>query len=151
MKNLEPESIIITNRKDGTRRVQYDCSHDKTLTDQSSAKDADINNIMAYHKKTGMMPQVISQGDYRDNSTTPSLEEAFKLCKDAQDLFYALPPSVRKLVDNDPAQLENLLSDPHYADLLLKEGVLVERKPDPKIKVPDNKVIQAPVTTDKEK
>lgn len=132
---MEPQTIIVTNRKDGTRRVQYDCSHDKLLTDQSSATEADINNIMAYHKKTGMLPQVVSIGDYRDNSDIPSLEDAFKLCKDAQDLFYALPPSVRKLVDNDPAQLENLLSDPHYADLLIKEGVLVKRE-EPKVDPP---------------
>lgn len=123
----EIQLIHTSQRKNnGTRRIQYDCS-EPLITDQSSAKEADVNNIMALYQKNGTLPQTSIPGEYRDNTGIPSLEEAFRIAKNAQDAFYRLPPTVRKLVDNDPSQLENLIADPKFADILIKEGVLIAR------------------------
>lgn len=143
---IPEKTIIITPRKDGTRRVQYHCG-DVSMTDPASQKESDINNIMAHYTKTGMLPQISIPGEYRDNSDTPSLEDAFRIAKSAQDAFYRLPPNVRKLMDNDPSQLENFIADPNNRDYLFKEGVLIERKQE----TPDNKVIQVPDTKEKDK
>lgn len=141
------KTIISSQRKNnGSRRLQYDCS-EPFITDQSSAKESDINTIMALYNKNGTLPQVSIPGEYRDNTQVPSLEEAFRIAKNAQDAFYSLPPTVRRLVDNDPAQLENLISDPKFADILVKEGVLVERtKP-----ATDKPNVQVAEKTEKEK
>lgn len=100
-----------------------------SLTDQSDLRSTDINVIMEQYAKTGMLPiQDRLQGIYADVSDVPSIETAFKIAKEAQDLFYGLPAEVRRDMDNDPSQLENYVSDVNNRDFLIKHGVLVESK-----------------------
>jgi len=127
----------ITNHHELRRDVSIDCSS-PILTDQSYKNACDINVIMANYAKTGLLPQMQNrEPQYIDNTQIPNLMEAFEITQKATDLFYSLPADVRRLMDNDPAQLENFVNNPENADILLKNGVLVKReqpKEDPLLK-----------------
>ena len=118
----------ITKRKNGTRRVQLDVSEPQ-ITDQSGKQAADINTIMDQYRKTGMLPQqTVAIPKYQDNTGIQSLEEAFNVVNSAVEQFEQLPAEVRRLMDNDPAQLENFISDEKNADTLKKYGLILEQK-----------------------
>lgn len=123
----------ITNHHELRKRVTIDCSQPQ-LTDQSFKKQCDINLIMKQYEKTGMLPQqTISNPRYIDNTNIPTLEDAFNITNQAMEAFYTLPPTIRRLMDNDASQLENFISNPENHDLLKKHGVIVEKqhvKPD---------------------
>lgn len=100
------------------------------LTDQSYANACDINVIMAQYAKTGLLPQNSTiPPRYIDTTQVPTLEQAFSAVNSALEAFNDLPPTIRKLMDNDPSQLENFIADPNNADLLLKHGILIQTKP----------------------
>lgn len=126
MKNLKPKFKTILRKSNGTRRVQIDCSEEK-LTDQSFAKAADINNIMANYHKTGVLPHVKEKvARYIDNTEIPSLMEAHELVQYAQEMFMELPAHIRKLMDNDPTQLQAFIADPQNKETLVKYGLFIE-------------------------
>lgn len=120
------------------------------LTDQSYANACDINVIMAQYAKTGLLPQNSTiHPRYIDTTQVPTLEQAFSAVNSALEAFNNLPPTIRKLMDNDPSQLENFIADPNNADLLLKHGILIQTKPPESTlsKVPPE--AQPPKTTEK--
>lgn len=120
------------------------------LTDQSYANACDINVIMAQYAKTGLLPQNSTiPPRYIDTTQVPTLEQAFSAVNSALEAFNDLPPTIRKLMDNDPSQLENFIADPNNADLLLKHGILIQTKPTESTlsKVPPE--AQLPKTTEK--
>lgn len=127
----------ITNHHELRRDVSIDCS-EPVLTDQSYKNACDINLIMANYAKTGMLPHFqTSQPQYIDNTEIPNLMEAFEITRHATDLFNQLPADVRRLMDNNPANLEEFVNNPENKDILLKNGVLVKReepKTDPLLK-----------------
>lgn len=111
------------------RKCDIDCS-EPILTDQSYKQACDINNIMAQYAKTGYLPQNITvPARYVDNTLIPSFEQSYEIVLKAQEAFYQLPADIRKLMDNDPSQLENFISDPANTDILVSRGVLVQREP----------------------
>lgn len=116
----------VSKRENGTVRIQHDVSK-PVITDQSDANSADINVIMANYAKTGVLPatrEALAQ--YVDNTQVVSLEEAHALIKDAQDMFMQLPAEIRKLMDNDPAKMEQFIADPKNKDILVKNGIIEE-------------------------
>lgn len=125
---LYASRIEVTTRPNGTRRIKLDVSEPK-LTDQSMKKETDINNILKRYAAQGATPQMISDPSYfRDNTDIPSIEEAFNITNRAIEAFSELHPTLRKLMDNDPSNLEHFLSDPDNKDTLIKYGVFVEPK-----------------------
>jgi phage internal scaffolding protein len=127
--------LKITKRKNGTRRVQS-IPKGASMTDQSDANYLDINNIMKNYAKTGLLPQFKEKvAQYLDVSNAPSYIEAHDQIQAAKKLFDALPSAVRKLMDNDPAKLEETLKDPKNYDFLVQHGVLKEiQKPHSSVK-----------------
>lgn len=118
----------ITNHHELRRDISIDCSEPK-LTDQSFKNACDINVIMANYAKTGMLSHVTTlQPKYVDNTTIPSLEAAYDIVNAAEDAFYNLPPDIRKLMDNDPSQLENFIQNPDNTDILLKNGIIIQKQ-----------------------
>lgn len=118
----------ITNHHELRKDVSIDCSS-PILTDQSYAKACDINVIMANYAKTGMLPNFPEkQPQYLDNTSIPSLMEAFDITNKAIEAFFELPPDIRKLMDNDPANLEIFALNPENSDILLKHGLIVKSK-----------------------
>lgn len=123
----------LTNHHTELRRdVSIDCSEPK-LTDQSYKNLCDINVIMANYAKTGVFGhENINPPRYIDNTTIPNLEEAYAIVTTAENMFYDLPADIRKLMDNDPAQLEAFIQNADNADILLKNGIIV-KKEEPKL------------------
>ena len=118
----------VSQRKNGSRRVQHFCN-DKSLTDQSSKKSCDINLIMKQYQKTGLLPHFSQKvGEYLDISDVPSFEEAHDLVSEARSLFLELPSNIRKMMDNNPAKLEEFVKDPQNIDLLISEGLMEKRE-----------------------
>lgn len=114
----------ITTRKNGTRRVQLDCSK-PILTDQSMKNSTDINAMMRQYQKTGIPPQLKQKvGDYRDNVGMPTLEEAHDQVEYAKNLFYELPAAIRRRMNNDPTKLPAFMQDTDNHELLVKHGLL---------------------------
>lgn len=114
------------------RRTTVDCSIETHGggADQSSKKQCDINNIMAQYAKSGMLPQInSSEPRFIDNTLIPDLNTAFEVTNRAIELFKELPPTIRKLMDNNPANLESFIQDPNNYGTLLKNGIIVENKP----------------------
>lgn len=130
-KATEPKTIIgspvITIRANGSRRVTLDCSEPQ-MTDQSSAKATDINNILKQYAAQGISPHQISDPSlFRDNTNIPSIIDAFNIVNRASEAFSELPADIRKLMDNDPSKLETFIADPENEQLLIKRGVLAAK------------------------
>lgn len=103
----------------------------KKMTDQSYKKSCDINNIVNQFTKTGRLPENTKVPTYGDFSETPTLEAAFDVAHAARDAFQQLPSAFRKLIDNDPSQLENFIADETNNDLCYKYGLKVKPEPKP--------------------
>lgn len=100
-----------------------------SMTDQSDKNMVDINVIMKNYAKTGLLPQFKDKiGHYIDTTQIPSYMEAQAQIEHAKNLFMQLPSQVRKLMDNNPANLEKVLVNPEYKEILIKCGVLEKPK-----------------------
>nr|QJB19904.1 MAG: internal scaffolding protein [Microvirus sp.] len=119
----------ITNHHELRKSVTIDCSEPK-ITDQSAKRQCDINVIMANYAKTGLLPISNNREPrYIDNSTIPSLEAAFNIVNAASEAFNSLPANIRKLMDNDPSNLEFFVQNPDNRTLLEQHGMLISKIP----------------------
>lgn len=109
---------IISVRSNGTRRVLYDFSGEKSMTDKSFAKDCDVNLIMARFLKGQQITHLAKNpGKYADVSEIPDLSTALNTVTKAQEAFNDLPAQVRKRFGNSPVAMVEFMSDPkNYAE-----------------------------------
>lgn len=120
------------------RRLTLDCSSPK-ITDPSYQKMCDINNIIAQYQKTGMFPNYPQKvARYINCEDVPSLETAHEAVNLARQAFYELPATLRKLMDNNPANLPSFLSDPENRDLCIKHGLINPPEKEIVQVIPDN-------------
>lgn len=97
-----------------------------SLTKQSFAKEADINNIMSKYEKTGIVEHVMSSpGQFGDFSEPLDYQEALNKINAAQSLFDALPAQVRQKFENDPALFLEFAQNPENYDKLVSMGLAV--------------------------
>lgn len=124
MQTVKPSNLIQEQRL----RIQIDCSQPQ-LTDQSYKNSCDINNIMTQYAKTGMLPNITSKTpQFVDNTLIPDLNTAFELVNSAIEGFNQLPPTIRRLMDNNPANLESFISNRDNAEILVKHGILIPKE-----------------------
>lgn len=130
MKNEEKlKKFIITNHTELRKRHSIDASSPKK-TDQSGKNMSDINNIMDQYMKTGLLPVTQTKvAQYIDNTEIMSLEQAHDQIQHAKELFYELPATIRKLMDNDPTKLHSFITDKENYDILVKYKMI-----EPKVK-----------------
>ena len=98
-----------------------------TMTVQSEKDNCDINVIMNRYatcgtplplRQDGMQPvfaDVSDLGDYMEN---------FNRCKQAEDMFNALPSALRKELDNNPANLLPFIQDENNRERCYEYGLL---------------------------
>lgn len=112
----------------GRKRFQH-ATVGESLTDQSFKKSCCINNIMKLYAKTGQLPHFQTrEAIFADISNAPeSLTEAFETVQDAKELFLLLPSEIRKMINHDPSQLVEFLSNEKNEQILLEHG-LIEKK-----------------------
>lgn len=118
--------LALTNRK----KVSIDFTDTVSMTDQSDKKSTDIRLIMQTYLRTGQLPNVkMSTPRYMDASESPSsIPDALLAQKQLLKDFYALPPEVRTLCNNNPSNLPNLISNPEFREILLKHGILIKKQ-----------------------
>lgn len=78
---------------------------DKTLTKQSFAQDADINEIMRRFNLTGQLPDNIKLPQYVDYEGIVDFHTAMNAVRHAQEAFDALPADIRARFHNQPQEL----------------------------------------------
>lgn len=101
-----------------------------TRTKQSQANHVNVNQIVARHQRTGVIDhwsgRVPMYGDY---SLSVDLHSAMNLALQAEDMFAALPASVRKVADNDPVRFLELLAEEEGSAQLVAAGLDVAPRP----------------------
>lgn len=104
----------------------------ESKTKQSFKKECDINVIMAKYQKTGALSHVNQfAGDY-DFAPAISYLEAHALIEQADEMFVALPSTLRNKFDNDPSKFLAFVQDEGNSDEMRELGLLkVDEKPVP--------------------
>lgn len=117
-KNFPPASPALRRR-----RVQIHFN-DPHLCQTQFADDANINTILDKYNRTGELPYGRRpEGQFMDLSELPDYREALEVITTANQAFATLPAELRKKLDNDPAKLQDFMSDPANADYLLEKGL----------------------------
>lgn len=88
---------------------------DKSLTQQSQAKEADINTIVRNFGVTGQLPVVPLPPSLEDFGEIFDLQSALDVLNQAKHSFGLLPADVRDAFHNDPhrfvSQVDSMLAD----------------------------------------
>lgn len=107
------------------RDSDIDFSHEKSLTKQSDAEAADINNIMAPYARANLLDLVNQHpGLYADLPDAKSYHESMNIIVEAQTAFDQLPAEMRKRFGNDPADFLDFVSREENRAEMVKMGLL---------------------------
>lgn len=89
-----------------------------SMTVQSQAEDADINNIMRKYGLTGRLPENPRVPTYGDFEGITDYRSAIEAVRRADEAFMEIPAEKRALFDNDPQKLLEFASDARYTERL---------------------------------
>jgi len=93
-------------------------------TEQSHAKQTDINYILKDYAKTGYIKHAKEhQGKY-DDVTSQDFQEAMFLVTQAQNMFNELPSSIRKEFGQNPEEFLNFVQNKDNENYLASLGIL---------------------------
>lgn len=96
----------------------------ESRTQQQFKKECDVNNILAKHRRTGMVTHVNKhQGQFGDFSNLEDYQTSLHKVMTAQNSFNLLPSELRNKFGNDPAQLISYLADPKNDDEAIRFGL----------------------------
>lgn len=98
-----------------------------TMTVQSEKDNCDINVIMNRYATCGTPLPYRTDGlqpVYADVSELGDYMENFQRCKQAEELFNALPSALRKELDNNPANLLAFIQDEANKERCVEYGLL---------------------------
>lgn len=98
-----------------------------TMTIQSEKDNCDINVIMNRYATCGTPLPYRTDGVqpvYADVSELGDYMENFQRCKQAEEMFNALPSSLRKELDNNPANLIPFIQDEKNKERCYEYGLL---------------------------
>lgn len=127
---------VITRTKEGRVRVVNELVG-PSKTDQSFAKDTDVNNIMYKYRAIGVdynrLPAP-GKGVYGDFTKIKDYKSAMESVLKAQNDFMALPSNIRNRFQNDPSQLIAFCEDPKNYDEGVKLG-LFKPKQEPPVQI----------------
>lgn len=104
---------------------------EKSMTRQSDAEGADINQIMKRYEKTGVLPLDTREAVFTDVSAIGSYRDALEVMEKAQEGFLALAPAIREQFLNDPVAFLDFASRPENRAELEKLGVLAAPAAEP--------------------
>lgn len=98
---------------------------DPTLAQQHFKDECDVNNILRKYEATGLVTHVANgTPSYGDFSSVLEFQQAQNILIEAQDAFDALPASLRKRFDNDPAFMLEFIENPDNREEAEKLGLL---------------------------
>lgn len=98
-----------------------------TMTVQSEKDNCDINVIMNRYATCGTPLPYRTDGVqpvYADVSELGDYMENFQRCKQAEEMFNALPSALRKELDNNPANLISFIQDKKNESRCIEYGLI---------------------------
>lgn len=95
---------------------------DKSLTQQSHAKRANINNIMAQYERTGLLPVVKAKPVYGD-APVGDYHAALNLILAAEQQFMSLPAELRSKFDNDAGKFLDFVNNEENLEEMREMGL----------------------------
>lgn len=102
---------------------------DPSLTVQSMAADADINNIVKRFGVTGTLPQSLVLPTYADYGDILDYHTAMNAIRKADEAFMELPADIRSRFDNDAGKFVAFCSDRGNLDELRSMGLANKSEP----------------------
>lgn len=104
-----------------------------SLTQQSFAEDADLNNVMRRYGVTdgAIPPQVADPRYYGDFTDAVDLQTAIQRSRDAVARFEALPADIRRRFDHDPVALHDFVMNQENREEAVQLGLLQKWTPPP--------------------
>lgn len=107
-------------------------------TEQSHKDRCDANKIVARYMRSGVLDEQMKGGLYGDFTSVSDYHTCVQKVCDARNDFMALPSSIRKRFEHDPAKVIEFLNDPANFD----EAVALGMIPRPPVEEP----VEEPVT-----
>ena len=95
---------------------------DKSLTQQSHLKRANINHIMKNYEKTGLLPVTTAKPVYGD-TPVGDYHSALNLIREAEQTFMQVPAEIRAKFDNDAGKFLDFVNNPENEEELIKLGL----------------------------
>jgi hypothetical protein len=104
-------------------RVSFE-TEGESLTQQQFSEEAEINNIIAFHDRTGIIKNV-QQGvaNYGDYSEVHEYREALDLIRQADEDFMKLPSNVRRQFNNNAGDFFEFAGNPENVSQLVEMGL----------------------------
>lgn len=102
---------------------------DVSLTVQSDAEDADINNIVERFGLTGELPQAVGIPQTGDFTGATTYQESLHLIMAARESFMQFPADVRARFHHDPGELIAFVENPANYEEAVKLGIANARAP----------------------
>lgn len=119
--------IVKTKRSNGSIRVSYDYSDEKTCTQQQFKDQCDLNSVLENYRKTGTpLPKLTVNDDIADFSKIGDFQDSMNIVRESIELFEALPAVLRKKMGNDPSNLNDYLLN--NADEAIKFGLMTKKE-----------------------
>ena len=100
---------------------------DKSLTQQSQAAEADINEIVRRFNVTGKLPDNIRVPTFEDWDGVFDFRSAQDQLIAARADFMSLPAQVRSRFDNDPQRFLEFCAEPSNLPAMVDMGLAVKR------------------------
>lgn len=110
-----------------------DCSVEPSLTKQSFADEADINNIVRRFSLTGQLPTDLAVPQYGDFVDVVDYHSAMLQVRKSQEAFMELPAQVRSRFHNDPGELVDFVSDDKNRAEAEKLGIVLPKAVEPPV------------------
>lgn len=114
----------------GPRKRVQEFNDEPPRTKQSFKKECDINNIMAKFQKTGAITHVRDHGANYGFATSTDFHQAMNTVAKANEMFDALPSTIRSRFNGDPGAFLDFVQDPENEDEMRKLKLL-PAKPEP--------------------
>ena len=101
---------------------------DESLTQQQFAEESEINNIIAFHDRTGVIKNV-QQGvaRYGDYSEVHEYREALDLIRNADEDFMKLPSHIRRKFNNNAGDFFEYVTNPANETEIVEMGLAKAR------------------------
>jgi phage internal scaffolding protein len=96
----------------------------ESRTKQSFREETDINTIMSKYQRTGLISAVNQHAPQYGDVTGLDFQTAMETVTRAQQMFEAMPSSIRKRFANDPAQFLDFVQNDDNVEEARKLGLL---------------------------
>jgi len=118
-----------TAKTDADRKRWATNNTEESMAQESDAKDADINVIMARYQQTGQIPQQMMSPLFGDFTEPLDYATAVSTIRAAEEAFLEVPAKIRNQFGNDPGQFIEFCSKEENREKLQEMGLVNPPKP----------------------